>query len=163
MLWISEISSENQVFWMCKTRIDVLGSVSCFPHFWQYSILSDSYLSHKLFLCCLHTNLVLTYMIDIEEFQSRISSFPKKYKENFDYMWKWKIRIESKNTAHILEEKHIEETYHRLCAILPKWKTYRNGDNANPLETLKDSLVNISEAYSQLRTYTLLDFDSISF
>ena len=102
-------------------------------------------------------------MIDIEEFRSRIDSFPRKYMRNFDYVWKWKTKIESSGSANILDNKHRGEIYRRLCTILPRWQTYRNGDNANSLGTLKESLANISAVYNQLRTYTMLDFDSIPF
>jgi len=102
-------------------------------------------------------------MFDIEKLKSRIDSFPSRYMKNFDYVWKWKIRIESNGSANIFDDKHRGEAYRRLCTILPKWQTYRNGDNADPLRTLKESLANISEAYNQLRTYTMLDFDSIPF
>jgi len=100
-------------------------------------------------------------MIDIKELEFRIRSFPSDYMENFNYLWKWKIEAESKNTTHILESDLRKETYRRLRVILPRWQTYRNGENLNPLQTLKDSVDNISEAYSQLRTYTLLDFNEI--
>jgi len=102
-------------------------------------------------------------MIDIKNFQSRIDSFPLEYMRNFDYIWKWKMNIESSGASNIFDNKHKGETYRRLCTILPKWQTYRNGDNADPLRTLKDSVTNISEAYNQLRTYTLLDFNKVPF
>jgi hypothetical protein len=98
-------------------------------------------------------------MIPIDEFKRRIASFP--HWNNFDYVWKWKIKVESNGSAHILDEHHRMEAYARLCTILPRWKTYRNGDNSEPLETLRNSLDNISEAYNKLRRYTLLDFASI--
>lgn len=102
-------------------------------------------------------------MIDLEEFQSRITFFPPRYMRNFDYIWKWKINIESNSTNHILNDQHRKETYRRLCKILPRWQTYRNGNNSDPLGTLRDSLNNISEDYSQIKTYTLIDFDNILF
>lgn len=100
-------------------------------------------------------------MIDIRELEFRIRSFPSDYMENFNYLWKWKIEVESKNTNHILDSNFRKEAYRRLCVILPKWQTYRNGENLNPLRMLKDSIDSISGAYSQLRTYTLLDFNEI--
>ena len=100
-------------------------------------------------------------MISPDELKTRLASFPRRYMANFDYVWKWKIRVESESSAQILDEDHIKEAYARLSRILPKWQTYRNGDNSEPLETLKQSLDEISEAYNQLRNYTLLDFESI--
>ena len=99
-------------------------------------------------------------MIDLTEFRSRMNAFPQPYMENFDYLWKWKIRTENEVT-HILDTNHREETYRRLCEVLPKWQTYRNGGNANPLETLRESLRNISKVYNQIRSYTLLEFDNV--
>lgn len=81
--------------------------------------------------------------------------------ENFNYLWRWKIEIESNESGHILDANHRNETYRRLCDILPKWQTYRNGDNSNPLGTLRDTLRNISEAYNQIRRHTLLEFDEV--
>lgn len=100
-------------------------------------------------------------MIDLEEFKSRVNSFPRDYMKNFNYLWEWKIRVESNGANHILDANHQGETYRRLCEILPKWQTYRNGDNSDPLETLRDSLRNISEAYNQIRSYTLLEFSEV--
>lgn len=100
-------------------------------------------------------------MISLGEFERRIASFPRRYMDNFNYMWKWKIKVESNGSAHILDENHKREAYSKLCTILPKWQTYRNGDNSQPLETLRESLNNISEAYNKLRYYTLVDFNSI--
>ena len=102
-------------------------------------------------------------LLDIEEFQSRIKSFPSRYMRNFDYIWKWKIKVELNSVNHILDSRYRKETYQRLCKILPRWQTYRNGKNANSLRTLKESIANISEAYNQLRNITLLDFDDVAF
>lgn len=103
----------------------------------------------------------MLFVISKEELEFRIGSFPSNYMQNFDYLWKWKIEAESKNATHILDGDLRKETYRRLCIILPRWQTYRNGENLNPLQTLKDSIDSVAEAYSQLRTYTLLDFDEI--
>lgn len=101
-------------------------------------------------------------MIDFENFQSRMGCFPRRYMENFDYVWKWKIKVESKN-KYILDKRYRTEAYRRLCKILPRWQTYRNGENTEPLETLNESLTNISDSYNQIRNYTLLDFDKIPY
>jgi len=65
------------------------------------------------------------------------------------------------DSAHILDSNHIIEAYERLCAILPRWQTYRNGRNAEPIATLQTSLDNMSKDYDVLRHYTLLDFERI--
>lgn len=100
-------------------------------------------------------------MISPDELKIRLGSFPRRYMANFDYVWKWKIKVESKSSDQILDEDHIKEAYARLSEILPRWQTYRNGDSSEPLEILKESLDRISEAYGELRNYTLLDFESI--
>ncbi|MGD0995712.1 MAG: hypothetical protein ABR909_09355 [Candidatus Bathyarchaeia archaeon] len=100
-------------------------------------------------------------MFDLEELQSRLISFPEEYVSNFNYVWKRKIEIESSGNASVLDDSHRDEIYRRLCSILPKWQTYRPMDNTPCLATLKNSLVNISEAYNQLRKHTLLDFENI--
>jgi len=69
--------------------------------------------------------------------------------------------VESESSAQILDEDHRKEAHTRLSKILPRLKTYRMGDSSEPLEILKESLGKISEAYDQLRNYTLLDFESI--
>lgn len=80
--------------------------------------------------------------------------------DNFNYIWRWKISTETV-TTHILDAQHRMETYRRLCSILPKWQTYRNGDNSQPLQTLRDALWSIGREYDQIRKYTLLEFDAI--
>jgi len=102
-------------------------------------------------------------MISPDELKTRLGSFPRSYWANFDYVWKWKIKVESKSTDQILDEDHRKEAYARLSKILPRWQTYRMGDSSKPLEILKESLDRISQAYYQLRNYTLLDFDSIPY
>ena len=100
-------------------------------------------------------------MFNLFELQLRIKSFPEQYIENFNYIWKRKNEIESNGNSSLLDEDHRNETYRRLCSILPKWQTYRPMDYTPCLVTLRDSLLNISEAYNQLRKHTLLDFENI--
>jgi len=100
-------------------------------------------------------------VIDLDSFRSRVCSFPQNYMENFNHLWRWKIEVESNEANHILDVDHRNETYSKLCKVLPKWQTYRNGDNSDPLGTLRDALRNISEAYNHIRRYTLLEFDEI--
>jgi len=100
-------------------------------------------------------------MISLDELKTKLDSFPESHIANFDYVWEWKIKVESKSSGQILDEDHRNEAYSRLSKILPRLQTYRMGDNSEPLETLKQSLDEISVAYDQLRNYTLLDFESI--
>lgn len=100
-------------------------------------------------------------MFDLTLFQSRIDSFSEEYGNDFINFWKWKIIVESHGTSHILDDRHIAETHHKLSVVLPKWQTYRPYDNTPCLATLRTSLTTIAEAYNQLRKYSLLDFGLI--
>ena len=83
--------------------------------------------------------------MNCDELENRISSFPSRYLDNFDYVWKWKVSIEERGDS-ILDEEHINEAYRRLSKILPKWQTYRNGENSSPYRTLKK----IASKYRQI-------------
>jgi len=100
-------------------------------------------------------------MFPRDEFERRFASFPLRYMANFDHVWKWKLKVESNDSGHILDENHRREAFNRLSSTLPKWQTYRNGNNSEPLKTLRETLDNISEDYNQLRKYTLLEFGNI--
>ncbi|MCD6513289.1 MAG: hypothetical protein J7L07_00020 [Candidatus Odinarchaeota archaeon] len=97
---------------------------------------------------------------DLEKFKRKLLSFPVKYMHDFDEFWKRKLKIECGHD-HILIDLFREETYNRLCRILSKWQAYRGGDNINPRETLRKSLERISDAYDQIRRYSLLGFNKI--
>lgn len=99
-------------------------------------------------------------MIKLEKFKVKLSSFPSEYMRHFDSFWKWKLEVETED-KHILDDDHRRETYHRLCYILPRWQTYRNGSNPHPLITLKRSLVTMSDAYDQIRMHSLLELSDI--
>jgi len=98
--------------------------------------------------------------MNCDELDYRVRSFPSRYFENFDYVWKWKISVEE-NGKSILDEEHLSEAYRRLSKILPKWQTYRNGENVSPYKTLKESVHNISGVYNEIREYSLLEFKDI--
>jgi hypothetical protein len=98
--------------------------------------------------------------MNCERLIERLDRFPDRYFKNFDHIWKWKLRRENEDTS-ILHKYHIDEAHERLSVILPRWQTYRNGENSRPLKTLKESLKNISEAYEIIRQFSLLDFEDI--
>jgi hypothetical protein len=100
-------------------------------------------------------------MISPEVMASRIASFPENYIDDFNSVWKLKVETETNKSSHILDENNRKKFYRFLCTILPRWQTYRNGGNSDPLGTLKNSLANISDAYNQIRKFTLLEFDSV--
>jgi len=100
-------------------------------------------------------------MINQKDFKHRLQTFERlDYAGDFKGFWRWKLRTELKN-AHILDDNHRKETYHRLSLILPGWLTYRPYNSAVCLGILKNSLENMSDAYNQVRSYTLLEFDKI--
>lgn len=94
------------------------------------------------------------------ELRDRMLLFPRRYLENFDHVWKWKVSVEGE-VSSILDEDHRNEAFKRLEKILPKWQTYRNGKNDYPYRTLKESLQNISRVYKEIREFSLLDFNEI--
>lgn len=99
--------------------------------------------------------------MNCNELEKRVRSFPSRYLDNFDYVWKWKISIEKKGES-IFNEEHLSEAYRRLSNILPKWQTYRNSENSYPYRTLKESLQNIVSSYKEIRAHSLLEFGDIS-
>ncbi len=98
--------------------------------------------------------------MNCDELRDRMLSFPRRYLENFDHVWRWKVSVEDKVTS-VLDEDHRNEAFKRLVKILPKWQTYRNGENDSPYKTLKESLQNISGVYNEIKNYSLLEFDEI--
>lgn len=100
-------------------------------------------------------------MIDLEQFRSRFQAFERlDYAGDYEGFWRWKLKNETRN-EHILDEKHRKEAHRRLCRILPGWLTYRPYDSATCLRILKSSLENVSNAYNQIRHYSLLEIDEI--
>jgi len=83
-------------------------------------------------------------IIDVNKFNERMKSFPTAYMDNFNYVWEWKIETE-KRVDSILNNSLLPDTHYKLSKILNKWQTYRNGDNADSIGTLKIALQNISE------------------
>lgn len=99
-------------------------------------------------------------IIDVNKFNERMKSFPTVYMDNFNYVWEWKIETE-KRVDSILNNSLLPDTHYKLSKILNKWQTYRNGDNADSIGTLKIALQNISEPYKEIKNITLLEFDEI--
>ena len=99
-------------------------------------------------------------MINLNRFRHKLKTFPRSYMRDFDGFWEWKVRCEGRGES-ILDNRNVEMTYDRLCSILPRWQTYRGGGNSEPLNTLRNALREIREAYAQIREYSLLDFSEI--
>lgn len=98
--------------------------------------------------------------MNCDELENRVRSFPSGYLDNFDYVWKWKVLVEE-NGSSVLDGGRLSEAYRRLAKILPKWQTYRNGENSSPYRTLKESLQNITRSYYEIRACSLLEFGDI--
>ena len=98
--------------------------------------------------------------MNCEELRNRMLSFPSKYIDNFDHVWKWKMSIEDEYNS-ILDEEHRSETFKRLVNILRKWQAYRNGKNSSTYKTLKESLLNIEKSYNEINSYSILEFNDI--
>lgn len=103
-------------------------------------------------------------LLNLEEFQDRFRSFRKidykTYPYCFGEFWKWKLRVETKS-EHILDSEHMRETHNRLSQTLKIWQWHRPESFSELAETLKDALEKISDAYNQIRNYSLLEFDEI--
>ena len=83
-----------------------------------------------------------------------------KNENSFGGFFKWKLNIEN-NYIHILDDNYIEETYNRLYKILPSWRVYRPYKFEDCFQRLKKSLKKISDAYNQIREFSLLEFSKI--
>lgn len=103
-------------------------------------------------------------MFDLEEFKTRFQHFRKVDYQSYPYcfgeFWKWKLRTENES-EHILDAKHLEETYNRLSQTLKIWLWHRPYSFSELAGRLKDSLKRIRNAYGQIRRWSLLEFDEI--
>lgn len=98
-------------------------------------------------------------MLNLELLEKRMQSFPTNYMDNFDYIWKWKLQIEREGKSILTND--LKSTHFRSAKILNRWQTYRNGDNKDSIGTLKEALENITEAYNQIKEYTILEFNEM--
>jgi len=99
-------------------------------------------------------------MLDIEKFRVKLQSFNASYISDFDGFWRWKLSIET-GKGHILNATHRGEACRKLWSILREWQAYRPFNSTACLRILKDSLETISDAYNEIRTYSLLQFDGL--
>jgi len=96
-------------------------------------------------------------MIDVKEFARAASAH---YMSEFDGFWRWKLEVETKKD-HILDDAHRREACRRLWTILRGWQAYRPSDSTVCLRILEDSLGKMADAYNQIRSYSLLEFDEV--
>jgi hypothetical protein len=104
-------------------------------------------------------------LINLEEFESRFQSFRKVDSETYPYgfgeFWRWKLRTENKR-KHILDAEHVKETHDRLSQTLKAWQWHRPDRFSEALaRRLLDGLEKIRDAYNQIRSYSLLEFNEI--
>ena len=98
-------------------------------------------------------------MIDLERFKSFFSHYNSWLWDFIDF-WKWKLEIET-DGKHILDDNFREKTFRKLSFILPRWQTYRPFSSSQCLRILKNSLERVSDAYSTIKGYSLLEFNEI--
>lgn len=101
-----------------------------------------------------------TEVLDLNEFRKKLQTFNKHYLKDFDRFWVWKLKEETRN-EHILDDSHREETCRRLWVTLRGWQAYRPYNSNECLRILEDSLRKMSDAYNQIRVFTLLEFDEV--
>lgn len=105
-------------------------------------------------------------MLNLEKFRTRFQHFRRfdyqSYPHCFGEFWKWKLRTENE-CLHILDDKHIEETYNRLSKTLKIWQWHRPNSFSELAGRLEESLKRIGNAYNEIRRYSLLEFDEIPY
>jgi len=103
-------------------------------------------------------------LINLKEFEIRFQYFKRFDYQSYPYcfgeFWKSKLRTEN-DSKHILDGEHFEETFTRLGQTLKIWQWHRPNSFAELVGRLKDSLQIIREAYSQIRKYSLLEFNEV--
>jgi hypothetical protein len=99
-------------------------------------------------------------MIDLKEFRAKLRTFEPYYMREFDEFWRWKIKTETER-KHILDDKYRDQTCSKLWSILRGWQAYRPYNSTACLRVLEDALKKMADAYNQIRSYSLLEFDKI--
>lgn len=102
--------------------------------------------------------------MDLTSFRNKVELLSNKasvtYINEYNDFWTWKISVERYRHGHILDTNNIDVTCKRLLAILPGWQTYR-GVKCSYEKELPIALGGISDAYNQIRQYSLLEFHQI--
>jgi hypothetical protein len=116
------------------------------------------------FITALRLHFYLT-MILAEEFENKYRTFEKLDFKNQPYtfhgFWSYKLKVE-KQSGHLLDSEHFDETVTKLGPILKIWKWHRPYEFDECFEPLKKSLKVIAEDYDKVRKFSLLEFDKIS-
>lgn len=102
--------------------------------------------------------------MDLNSFRNKIETMPKgrsmSYVKQYNRFWAWKISIEQNGNNSILDTRYVNDTCHRLLEILPRWQTYR-GIKCDYGRELPRAIRSISNAYNEIRQYSLLEFNQI--
>ncbi len=102
--------------------------------------------------------------IDLQQFSIKLDEFEqidaRSNPYSFSEFWKWKLVVEN-NEQHILDTEHKQETLHRLGNTLKIWQWHRPLRFDMCLRFLKKSLDKMSDAYDQVRNYSLLEFNEV--
>lgn len=106
----------------------------------------------------------MTPLISAKEFEKKYSEFEKLDFENrphtFHGFWSYKLKVE-KQSGHLLDKEHFNETVTKLAPILKIWRWHRPYEFDECFEPLKKSLRAISEDYNRIRKFSLLEFDKV--
>jgi hypothetical protein len=98
--------------------------------------------------------------ISRDQYITHFERFPRKYRNDFDSFWRWKLSVENIDD-HILDSQHVNETYVHIVPILRRWQYFKNSKNHDTFGTLRIAFSNIAPLYTQLKKYSLLNFDDI--
>jgi hypothetical protein len=101
-------------------------------------------------------------LINAKEFERKYEDFERLDFANrpntFHGFWSIKLRVEKEN-SHLLDNKNINETLARLGPILKIWKWHRPYEFEHCFEPFKKSVRSISDSYSKIRNFSLMEFD----
>ncbi len=101
---------------------------------------------------------------NLEKFKDEFQSFKKidyeTYPYCFGHFWKWKVRTETES-VHILDPKHIRQTYKRLGQTLKIWQWHRPSKFSKLTRKLKNALQRMRDPYDHIRSYSLPEFSEI--
>lgn len=102
--------------------------------------------------------------MDLTSFKNKVELPSNKggiiYVDQYNDFWSWKISVEQHNRGYILDTVHLDDTCKKLLGILPRWQTYR-GVKCDYEKRLPTALRQIADAYSEIKRYSLLEFNRI--
>ncbi len=99
-------------------------------------------------------------IVEPTEFKKKFEEFKKTKFDGFGDFWEWKLKTETKS-EHILDANHIDDAFKKLIKLLREWKWHRPHSYQGLEEKLENALRKISDAYDQIRDYSLLQFEDV--